>query len=163
MEVIFVVKGNVFKVFLVVILLFGIAGCGFMYPELDSNAIGFEVSEFIDENDFDNASYLAIEYNGRTYLPYGTLRGVLKAKDIDRCIGYVIQDENSSAVNNKYDTDTRIYILSGDAEVNFLMEYYIASDLMNIPLFYRAIDTKGKDVFVPGFIDSLDYNYWKEY
>ena len=28
-------------------------------------------------------------------MPYGTLKGSLKAKDIDKCIGYIIQDENS--------------------------------------------------------------------
>ena len=32
---------------------------------------------------------------------------------------------------------------------------------MNQPSFYRAIDTKNKDINIPKFIDSLDYNYWK--
>ena len=31
---------------------------------------------------------------------------------------------------------------------------------MNQPDFYRAIDTKGKDIDIPDCIQSLNYDYW---
>ena len=40
------------------------------------------------------------------------------------------------------------------------MEYYIGTNLMNPQTFYRAIDTKDKDINIPIFIESLKYNYW---
>lgn len=136
-------------------------GCGIKYPDLESDAIGFKVSSYIDENDPDDAGYLTIEYNCRTYMPYGTLKGTLKEKDIEKCVGYIIQDENSSSIPDKNNKDTRIYTLTDDEDNNFLMEYYIKTDLMNPQTFYRAIDTKGKDIDIPSYIDDLNYNYWK--
>lgn len=41
------------------------------------------------------------------------------------------------------------------------MDYYVESDLMNQPMFWRTIDTKGKEIVTPEFIDSLEYTYWK--
>ena len=52
--------------------MFGLTGCGLKYPELDENAIVFQTSSFIEEND-DDAAYLTFEYNGRIYMPYGEL------------------------------------------------------------------------------------------
>ena len=114
-----------------------------------------------DYNDDDGVGYLTIEYNGRTYMPYGTLKGSLKEKNIDKCIGYRIQDENSSSIVGKDNKDIRIYTLVDDKDNNFLMEYYIGTNLMNQPSFYRAIDTKGKNISVPNYIENLGYNYWK--
>ena len=72
----------------------------------------------------------------------------------------IIQDENSSSVEDENNKDTRIYTLTDDKEHNFLMEYYIGTNLMNPQTFYRAIDTKDKDINIPIFIESLKYNYW---
>ena len=153
-------KKKLVGAFLLLVLITVLTGCGMKYPELEQYAVGFQVGSYIDQND-DEAEYLTIEYNGRTYMPYGTLKGMLKEKEIDKCIGYVIQDENSSSVVDKNDKDTRIYTLTSDKDNNFLMEYYIGSDLMNQPSFYRAIDTKNKNIDIPKFIDDLGYNYWK--
>ena len=65
-------------------------------------------------------------------MPYGSLKGVIKGKDIDKCIGYIIQDENSSSIVDKDNKDTRIYTLSED-----------------------------KDIIMPRYIDDLNNNYWK--
>ena len=153
-------KKKILGILLMGVLVLSLTGCGIKYPDLEKDAIGFQTVNYIDEND-DSAGYLTIEYNERTYMPYGTLKGSLKEKDIDKCIGYIIQNENSSSIIDKDNKDTRIYTLIDDKENNFLMEYYIGTDLMNQPSFYRAIDTKNKDINIPKFIDSLDYNYWK--
>ena len=40
------------------------------------------------------------------------------------------------------------------------MVYYIGESLMNQPDFYRALDTKDKNIEIPNFIDKEDYEYW---
>lgn len=152
-------KKRILHFLLIEVLVFSLTGCGMKYPNLEKDAIVFQTSSYIDE-EYD-AGYLTIEYNGRIYMPYGTIKRFLKEKDLDKCIGYIIQDENSSSIVDKDNKDTRIYTLTDDKENNFLMEYYIGTNLMNQPIFYRAIDTKRKDINIPRFINSLDYNYWK--
>ena len=130
-----------------------------IYPDLSENSIAFKIIEYIDKND-DDAGYGMIEYNGRKYMPYGTLKGIINNTDIDKCIGYVIQDENNTSMPDKNNKDERIYTLTVDKENNFLMEYYIGKTLMNQPSFYRAVDTKETNITIPEYIDSLEYNYW---
>ncbi|MGN0353432.1 MAG: hypothetical protein ACI4ES_17470 [Roseburia sp.] len=136
------------------ILVLILGGCGqIKYPELPDDAIAFEMGEYIDKED-DDAAYATIEYEGRTYMPYGTIGKILHERDIDACVGYLVQD-------GEKDTDQRVYTLVDDTEHNYLMDYYVESDLMNQPMFWRAIDTKGKEVATPEFINSLEYTYWK--
>ena len=130
-----------------------------IYPDLPEKPIAFLTTEFVDTND--DAGYLVIEYNGRKYLPYGTIKRSIKENDIDQCIGYIIQDEKTSSMPDENNTDTRIYTLTEDKENNFLMQYYIGTHLMNQPDFWRADDTKEKNIVIPNYIDSLDYHYWK--
>lgn len=52
------------------------------------------------------------------------------------------------------------YTNEDDTEQNFLMDY-ITDGVMEQPSFWRAADTKGKDLFVPAYIDSLGYEYWE--
>lgn len=143
-----------------VVCILGITGCGVKYPNFKDNAVAFNMSEYIDESD-DNAHYGTIEYNGRTYMPYGTLKGVIKSKNINECIGYIIQNKSSSSVVDKNNKDTRVYTLIEDSNENYLMIYYIGTEVMNQPDFWRAIDTKDKKIDTPNYIDSLKYNYWK--
>lgn len=147
-------------IIILTVIVFGLSGCGMKYPELEKDAIAFQTRRFVDEND-DDASYLIFDYNGRTYLPYSTQNGFLKSSDLDKCIGYIIQDKLSSSIVDKDNKDTRIYTLTEDKENNFLMEYYIGTTLMNQPTFFRAIDTKGKNINIPKIISDTDYNYWK--
>lgn len=80
-------------------------------------------------------------------------------KDIDECIVYIIQDENcTNAVDLDY-KDLKVYTITGDSDNNFLMDYDDSIDLMNQPFFWRAIDTKGKDIDIPGCIDDLGYEF----
>ena len=152
-------KKKLFGIMLLGVLILGLTGCGIKYPDLKDDAIAFDMGEYIDESD--DGSYGTIEYKGRVYIPYGTLKGFIKSKDIKECIGYIIQNENSSSIVDLDDKDTRIYTLVDDPDENYLMEYYIATTLMNQPSFWRAVDTKDKNIDTPKYIDSLDYNFWK--
>ena len=87
-------------------------------------------------------------------MPYGKIGKTLHENDIDVCVGYLVQD-------GEKDTNQRVYTLVDDTEHNYLMDYYVASDFMNQPVFWRAIDTKGKEIVTPEFIDSLEYSYWR--
>lgn len=130
------------------------------YPDLNDSAYAFHMGEYIDKSD-DDAMYGTIEYNGRTYMPYGTLKHSLKRKDIRACIGYIVQDDNSSSVVDENDKDTRVYTLAEDADENYLMIYYIGTTFMNQPDFWRAVDTKNNEIDSPSYIESLDYGFWE--
>lgn len=153
-------KKKLFVPILFGILILGLCGCGIKYPDLKDNAIAFNMGEYTDESD-DNAKYGTIEYNGRTYMPYGTLNGSLKSKNIRECIGYIIQNENSSPAVDGNDKETRVYTLAEDCDKNYLMVYYVGTVLMNQPDFWRAVDTKGNNIDTPKYIEPLGYNYWK--
>lgn len=113
------------------------------------------------DKEHDDGDYGTIEYNGRIYIGYGTINNSFKQENIDKCIGYIIQDENSSSVVDKNNKDRRIYTLTGDNDNNFLMDYYTGDTEMNQPCFFRAIDTKGKDIEIPKCIDDLGYEFWE--
>ena len=110
----------------------------------------------------DNEERFNITYDGRNYIAYGTTNNKYSQRCIKSCIGYIIQDEHSSSVIDLNNTDRRIYTLSGDPEHNFLMEFDASIKLMNQPSFFRAIDTSGKDIDVPDYIDPLGYEFWRE-
>ena len=152
-------KKTLLTILLCSFMILGLTGCGIKYPDLKDDAIAFEMGEYLDESD--EGLYGTIEYNGRTYMPYGTINYHFNDKSVKECIGYIIQDENSSSIVDLDDKDTRIYTLKEDPDENYLMEYYIGTTLMNQPSFWRAIDTKGYEIDTPKYIDSLDYNFWK--
>ena len=150
---------GIILIVLLVVCIFVLISCRNKYPDLKDTATSFNMGEYADENNGDK--YATIKYNGRTYMPYGTLKGIIRSKNVSECIGYIIQNENSSSVVDENDKDTRVYTLVEDSNENYLMIYYIGTTLMNQPDFWRAIDTKDKKVDTPNYIDSLDYNYWK--
>jgi hypothetical protein len=43
------------------------------------------------------------------------------------------------------------------------MDFDDSIKLMNQPTFYRAIDTEGRIIDTPTYIDSLGYEFWGEY
>ncbi|MBR4162713.1 MAG: hypothetical protein IKR11_04260 [Solobacterium sp.] len=147
---------------IVMICIFTLTGCiKKSLPGLPDNAIAFEMETFQDKK-HDDALFGTIEYNGRVYIPYGTINNHYNQSHIASCIGYIIQDEQSSSVVDPNNTDRRIYTLSNDPEHNFLMEYDASTKLMNQPGFFRAMDTKGKSIFIPNYIDTLEYEFWEE-
>ena len=130
------------------------------YPELKEDAIAFEMGEYVDEND-DDAAYGTIEYKGRTYMAYAGLEGKLKTKDIKECIGYIVQNKEIQRLVGSEDKDTRVYTLSADPENNFLVVNYSESSIMNQPMFWRAMDTKGKNIEIPSYIAKVDGTFWE--
>ena len=130
------------------------------YPALPDNAMAFEMGTFEDAA-HDSALFGTLEYDGRTYIGFGTVNNKFRHTAVDRCIGYVVMDENSSSNPDPNDTNTRIYTLSGDTDHNFLMDYNETAGPMNQPNFWRALDTRGEDIEIPKYIDDLGYEYWK--
>ena len=154
-------KKRISIVSIIMIFLFLLSGCrNTILPDLPKDAIAFEIRTFEDTK-HDIALFGSIEYNGRVYIPFGTINNSYRQNLVDSCIGYIIQDENSSSVVDPDNKDRRIYIMKEDDEHNFLMEYDDTVKLMNQPDFYRAIDTDGKDIVIPDYISSFGYAFWK--
>ena len=99
-------------------------------------------------------SSLAIEYNGRLYLPYGTLKNRLTGKNVGSCLGYVVQEGIEMP-------DVRIYLLKDDVNADYLV-CLILGGIMDQPFFYRALDTAGKETVTLPFIQDLDYPVWHQ-
>ena len=128
-------------------------GCGKRIDDkLPENPIEFHTGTFVNPSDSDD-TYQSIEYNRRTYIGYGTLKNRIHGNEIGKCLGYVIQD----GVAMK---DVRVFLLNADPDANILVQF-ITGGFMDQPLFFRALDTRGKTIDIPPYIESLDYTYWK--
>ena len=135
-----------------ILILSLLTGCSRIDYSLPETPIEFHTGTFVNPNDPDDA-YQSLEYNGRTYIPYGTLKGQITSKDVGTCLGYVVQD-------GVKDENSRIYLLAEDPDANYLMNYYVGG-IMDQPMFYRALDTTAQPIHIPTFIDDLGYEYWK--
>lgn len=137
----------------VLIIVFALTGCGNKIDySLPDNPILFENGTVINPNDSDD-TYLSIKYEGRTYIPYGTLSGTVTGKDIGECLGFIVQDGLQME-------DVRIFLLAEDPEANYLARFE-TEGVMSQPEFFRAIDTIGKEVNTPDFITDLGYDIWQ--
>ena len=145
---------NRFKtaVFIASALLF-LTGCGRRIDyDLPENPIEFHTGSFVNPADPDD-TYQSIEYNGRTYIGYGTIRNSINGDDIGKCLGYIIQD---SVVMK----DVRVFLLNADPDENYLVQL-VSGGIMDQPIFFRALDSRRKGIGTPPYIESLDYPYWK--
>ena len=130
-----------------------LTGCGRRIDnKLPENPIEFHTGTFVNPVDPDD-TYQSIEYDGRTYIVYGTIRKSIKGDDVGKCLGYIVQDGTVMK-------DTRVFLLNADPDANYLVRFAVGG-FMNQPIFFRAIDTKGKEIGVPPYIENLDYPYWK--
>ena len=120
--------------------------------DLPKSPIEFHTGTFINPADSED-SYQSIEYDGRTYIGYGTLKNSIDGNDVGKCLGYIVQD----GVVMK---DVRLLLLNNDPDANYLVQIF-TDGFMNQPIFFRAIDTKGKAIGTPQYIERLDYPYWK--
>ncbi len=129
-----------------------LSACGGPEPQLPENPLVFAMQNYVNPSDPEDG-YLALEYNGRLYLPYGTRGNSFRRSDLGDCLGYPVQEGQPQK-------DVLICLLAADPETNFLVEYS-PSGFMQPPVFYRALDTAGKEIEIPGCIDSLDYAIWE--
>jgi len=130
-----------------------LAGCGSRIDySLPANLIEFNTGTFVNPNDPDD-KYLSIEYNGRTYIPYGTIKGIVPKEEMGDCLGYIVQDGTKME-------DVRVFLLAGDPDANYL-ERFETQGVMSQPDFFRAIDTVGQDINTPAYIDDLGYHFWE--
>ena len=140
-------------VFVTAATAFLLTGCGRRIDYgLPENPNKFHTGTFVNPDDPDD-TYQSIEYNGRTYIGYGTLKGAIDGDDVGQCLGYVILD---GAAMKK----VRIFLLNADPDANYLVQIF-TDTFMNQPFFFRALDTRGKQIGTPQYIESLDYPYWK--
>ena len=140
-------------VFVAAALLLVLSGCGKRIGyDLPATPIEFHTGTFVNPADSDD-TYQSIEYGGRTYVGYGTLKKSIDGNDVGKCLGYVIQD----GVVMK---TVRIFLLNADPDANYLVQIF-TDGFMNQPFFLRALDTRGKTIDTPPYIAPLDYTYWK--
>ena len=138
---------------LILLLAAALAGCGGrLDPALPEDATAFECFDYVNPQDPEDG-YLALEYQGRTYLPYGTLGTRLRSADLGSCLGYPVQEGQAQ-------TDVRLCLLAADPQANFLAELFPKA-VMQQPVFYRALDSAGKPIEIPAYIESLDYSIWE--
>ncbi len=136
-----------------VVILVALAGCGNKIDySLPDNPIAFVSGEYVNPDDPDDG-YMSIEYKDRVYIPYGVLDGKLGGTDVGECLGYIVQD-------GKVVENSRVFTLSEDPDYNFLVDLN-AEGFMDVPMFYRALDTKGQDIDIPGYIYDQGYEVWK--
>ncbi len=141
-------------ILLITVLLVMAVGCWQrIYPDLPWDAIVFRGGTFTDTEN-DGAQYMTITWGGRTYMPYGTLKNRLRAGDVNDCLGYILRNDES-------DRNDRIYLLAADPNHNYLLEHYVCG-MMDQPTFWRAVDTRFQSIDSPGFIESLQYDFWQK-
>ena len=133
---------------LLMVLLLG--GCG-LAPDLPDDPLAFEAGSFTPA-DAPEDGYIALTYQGRTYIPYGTIHGTMHRKDVGACLGYYVQDGTA------YE-DVRICLIADDPAANWLVQIETGGEMAQ-PAFYRAVDTAGQDIPTPDYIEDLGYAFW---
>lgn len=138
------------------VLCAALTGCGKRFDDtLPENPAIFQNKTFINPAD-QNDTYFSVEYQSRIYIPYGKPRsGGADADAIGSCLGYQVQD-------GVEDQNMRFFSLAGDEDTDFLMRKYIGG-MMEQPMFFRAVDTKAKDIAVPAYIvPDPDGLFWQD-
>ena len=129
------------------------AGCGRRIDHsLPESPRAFDTGTYVNPNDPDD-TYATILLDGRVYAVYGTTASRITGNDVGKCLGYIVQDGEER-------TGDRVFPLSADPERNYLVVITV-NGFMDQPIFYRALDTAGKDIETPAFVQSLDYGIWK--
>ena len=95
----------------------------------------------------------SIEYDGRTYIWYGTLKSRIDGNDVGKCLGYIVQDGTIMK-------DSRIFLLNADPDANYLVRLS-TEGFMDQPDFFRALDSRGKTISTPQFIERVGHSSWE--
>ncbi len=141
------------KISLMCLLAVLLCGCGnvFENKKLPDSPIIFTESVYTNP-DNTKEECISIIYNGREYVPYGVAYGQIAVGEPKECVGYIKREDYPN------DTSFRIYTLS--ATDDFIVEYGVGA-LMEYPIFLRALDTQGKEIEIPSYIEKLDNDFWK--
>ena len=123
-------------------------GCGASKIEdLPEEAVPIEVGTF-SKSIASQTEYVSIQYNNREYVPYGMQKGRIEEEMIKECFGHDVQDTNG-----------RYYSLADTDD--YIASYNIYAEMDQFS-FYRAVDTMGKEIYTPDYVDSLGYDIWEE-
>jgi hypothetical protein len=126
-----------------------LGGCGNSvdYDITDSAIAVSDTNEntYLNPND-SNDRYGYVEIDGVIYIPYGTQSRNITNEEIGSCIAY-----------SKTDSNDRFYEVNGYDD--FIANYYVGGEMEQFT-FLRNAGTIGKEIDVPDFIDSLDYEIW---
>ncbi|MBO6060868.1 MAG: hypothetical protein J6P98_01945 [Clostridia bacterium] len=123
-------------------------GCtGEKYP-LGEGAAAVEREEYALP---DGSTAYLLRINGREYLYYGRLNGTVRASDTGKVLGYVRNEQFPE------DDGDRIVELTGAGDI--IMTYYVKG-IMEQPEFLRALDTVGRDIVIPGFVEPYEEQAW---
>lgn len=114
--------------------------------DLPKNAVPIEYIIFVDQN-VPDSEYALIKHNGREYISYGIQGDTIKESIILECFGYGATDDNERYYS-LVDTD------------DYIASYYLNGEMMQFD-FYRAVDTIGKEIYTPNYIENLEYDIWK--
>ena len=139
---------------LAVILLFSFASCSKSgYPDLPWDATKFEYTDYMAKPGLD---YSSIKWGDRVYLPYAYADGEIKADYVTDCLGY-------TSYNGEDSKNERVFTIKGDSEHNFLLIMTVGTKNAARPQIFRALDSKGKNVFDPGYPQERNYDdVWKD-
>jgi hypothetical protein len=128
-----------------------LGGCG--------NAVNYDLTEdavaisdsndhtYFNPNDAEDR-YHYVEIDGVKYIPYGTQGKRMTNREVGACIAYSAADSND-----------RFYEVIGSSD--FVARYDVGGVMEQFD-FWRSVDTIGKEIDVPDFIDPLGYDIWNE-
>lgn len=130
--------------------LFFLTGCSRIDYSLPDNPEAFTLQSY-SYNDDTGGELGGFEYNGRDYVFFGTIKGGILSNEVGECIGYIISETNPDDKNDR--------VMKLTASDDFLMCYYV-NGIMEQPDFYRAADTRDKDIEIPEYIVDNGYKFW---
>lgn len=125
-----------------------LAGCGDdKVYDLPGNAVEFEQTACPAENAEGQISeYETIVFGGKNYYLYGVNNGRFSDSDVARCVGFTDREQ-----------ERRVCTLAGTDD--YIMKIYIGS-FRDEPVFYRAGDTVGEEIYTPDYIRCTVYELW---
>lgn len=127
-----------------------LTGCTERFP-LPVGSVAFEQGSYADPDEPDDG-YQTITYLGRIYVPFGTLKGKMKDSEAAEVLGWVSRPD--------FPDDQGERVIRLKATEDLLMVYYVKG-IMEQPMFYRALDTAGKDITLPKYVEPLGYGIWE--
>jgi hypothetical protein len=126
-----------------------LGGCGNLVNyDIADDAIAISdrnENTYLNPNDSED-SYSYVEIDGVKYIPYGTQGKTITNKEVGACIAYSETDSND-----------RFYEVNGNHD--FIANYYVNGEMEQFD-FWRSVDTIGKEIDVPDFVDDLGYEIW---